>query len=81
MQIRQKREKVINIHLYVLAMLRCPKCKKEVLTFSISSGAPDSDKIADSMQSHADKEGKLIIMNPPPFGKLKCPVCFSDLTN
>lgn len=57
----------------------CPKCKKEVIRFSVPSGAKDSGKIVDSMQSHASKEGKLIIFNPPPFGKLKCPICLSEL--
>lgn len=57
----------------------CKKCKKEVVSFSIPSGAKDSEKIIDSMQSRAEKDGKLIIFNPPPFAKLKCPVCFSEL--
>ncbi|MFH1521087.1 MAG: hypothetical protein ABID61_05570 [Candidatus Micrarchaeota archaeon] len=58
----------------------CPKCKKEVVQYSISSGANDSEKVVESMQSWAKKNDKLIVFNPPPFGTMKCPVCFSELS-
>ncbi|VVC02456.1 Uncharacterised protein [Candidatus Bilamarchaeum dharawalense] len=57
----------------------CPKCKKEVIQYSIPSGAENSGEIVESMRSWAKKEGKLILFNQ--FDIQKCPVCSSDLTD
>ncbi len=53
-------------------MLYCKKCKKEVIIYAISS-FPGADEAAADMRKHAEKEGKLIIFNPPPFGPYTCP--------
>ena len=53
-------------------MLYCPKCKKEVIIYAISS-FPGADEAAADMRKTAEKEGKLIIFNPPPRSSYTCP--------
>ena len=61
-------------------MLYCPKCKKEVVIFGVSSGASDADEIAKSARDAAEKDGKLILFNPPRFGPYTCPnFCMTKL--
>ncbi|MFH1785183.1 MAG: hypothetical protein ABH842_02025 [Candidatus Micrarchaeota archaeon] len=59
-------------------MYYCQKCKKEIIQYSISMGAESS---IESMQAWAKKNNKIIIFNPSPFEKLKCPICFSELSD
>lgn len=60
-------------------MLYCEKCKKEVVIYGISH-FPGADKAASEMARKMEEEGKLIIFNPPPFGKHNCPRCSTVLT-
>ncbi len=64
-------------------MLYCNKCNKRVEIFGVSSGAPDADKIVQGMQEHAEKEGFLILFNPPMFpdARHNCPVCSTALVD
>ncbi|MHA1683355.1 MAG: hypothetical protein ACTSUE_20615 [Promethearchaeota archaeon] len=61
-------------------MYFCDKCQKEVVMYSIPVGAADPSDI-DDMVSKAEAEGKLVLLNPPPFEDYKCPMCFSVLTS
>ncbi|MHA1799741.1 MAG: hypothetical protein ACTSVY_14935 [Candidatus Helarchaeota archaeon] len=56
----------------------CKICKKEVVIFSASYSA-DIENGLDKLREQMEKEGKLILFNPPPFGPYKCPICRSKL--
>ena len=61
-------------------MLYCNKCKKEVIVYSISGGAPGADNAIEHMREYAKKEGKMVIFNPSPIQKeFSCPKCASKL--
>ena len=59
-------------------MLYCENCKKEILEISISHSAMSEEAIEKWIKSLEEK-GKIIIINPPPFGPKFCPVCGREL--
>ena len=60
-------------------MLYCKKCKKEVVIYGVSY-SEGVDEALNQLRNQIEKEGKLILFNPPPFGKFQCPRCFSELS-
>ena len=58
-------------------MLFCNKCKKEVVIYGVSAGAPSEG--LDEMASQMEKEGKIVLFNPPPFPPYNCPNCGTEL--
>jgi len=61
-------------------IMYCNHCQKKVIIVGINPGAATRDGL-DSLQRDAEKEGALILFNPPPFGPLTCPDCHSELGN
>ena len=59
-------------------MLYCKNCKKEVVIIAVSIGAI-SERELESQREILEKEGKLILFNPPPFLPYKCPICQMEL--
>jgi len=60
-------------------MLYCNRCRKEVILFGISH-FKGAEKIAGDARQAAEREGRLIIFNPPPFTPQRCPACSGELT-
>lgn len=56
-------------------ILFCNNCQKEV--FQMSGDVSEEDVQMFKEQFEAD--GKLLLVNPPVGGPLKCPACGSDL--
>jgi hypothetical protein len=61
-----------------MTMLRCDKCKKEVVIMGVSLGAAGDDDLA-AFRDAMKKARKLVLFNPPPFGAHHCPACGSVL--
>ncbi len=59
-------------------MLYCPHCKKEVIIYGVSFGAVPDEALG-KFASKMEQEGKIVLFNPPPFGKYHCPRCSSLL--
>ncbi len=59
-------------------MLYCTNCEKEVVIYGISYSEGADNQLKD-MQKQLEKEGKIILFNPPPFGPYNCPNCFKIL--
>ncbi len=59
-------------------MLFCNHCNKEVIIYGVSIGTALDDQLV-KMRKKLEKEGKLILFNPPPFGPYSCPKCFNKL--
>ncbi len=61
-----------------IKLLYCSYCKKEVVIFGISSGsAIESD--LEKYKDNIEKNGKLMLFNPPPFEPYYCPNCMKKL--
>ena len=58
-------------------MLYCNKCKKEVVVYGVPPQADPSE--LDGLQDQAEKEGKLVLFNPPPIRPYNCPQCGAEL--
>jgi hypothetical protein len=58
-------------------MVTCPKCRKEVVAIAVSMGAVPDDELG-KMRARLESEGKLVVFNPPPVGRLRCPRCGSE---
>ncbi|NMC05290.1 MAG: hypothetical protein GYA24_08770 [Candidatus Lokiarchaeota archaeon] len=61
-------------------MLVCTTCRKEVAIMGISPGAA-SDKDVGQIREAMARDGKLVLFNPPPFEKHRCPSCGSLLVD
>lgn len=59
-------------------MLYCQKCKKEVVIYGVSYSEGIEESLG-QLRNGIQKEGRLILFNPPPFGKCKCPDCGNNL--
>ncbi len=59
-------------------MLFCPQCKKEVIIYGVSLGAVPDDALG-KFASKMEQQGKIVLFNPPPFGRYLCPICSSEL--
>ena len=55
-------------------MLFCENCGKDVVIYSCMYSA-DVEENLEKMTKTLEKEGKLILYNPPPIGPHPCPVC------
>ena len=60
------------------AMLFCKNCKKEVVIMAIPFGAVRDDELS-RMQKEIEKDGKIPLFNPSPFGPYSCPICATEL--
>ncbi|MHA1342135.1 MAG: hypothetical protein ACTSRZ_20205 [Promethearchaeota archaeon] len=59
-------------------MYYCSHCEKSVIVIAISMGAIDDNAVNDMIKSY-EKEGNIVLINPPPFPPYKCPICYSEL--
>ena len=59
-------------------MLFCRNCKKEVVIYGVSYSEGIGNNL-NEIREKLEKEGKIILFNPPPLGLYKCPICFSKL--
>ena len=59
-------------------MLFCKNCKKEVIIYGIPYSEGNNDQL-EKFREKIEKEGKLILFNPPPFDSYNCPDCGSLL--
>jgi len=59
-------------------MLRCPRCEKEIVIYGVSRGAASDDDLR-KIREGAEKDGRLVLFNPPPFGPYRCPRCRGEL--
>lgn len=59
-------------------MLYCKNCNKEVVIFGLNYDAI-SEKNLNNICKKLEKDGKLILFNPPPFGPYYCPRCSQKL--
>jgi len=59
-------------------MLFCQNCKKEVVIYGLSH-FEGAEEIADNFSKEMEKEGKLVLFNPPPFKPYHCPLCGTEL--
>jgi len=56
----------------------CNHCQKKVLIMGINPGAATEDEVGNLLRD-VEREGQLILFNPPPFDPLTCPDCHSEL--
>jgi len=59
-------------------MLYCGNCQKEVVIYGVSYKA-GIDEDLDQLRKKIEREGKIILFNPPPIGEYNCPNCESKL--
>ena len=59
-------------------MLYCNNCNKEAVIYGINYNS-DGELQIELLRKKIEEEGKLILFNPPPFEKHKCPNCFNLL--
>jgi len=59
-------------------MLYCEKCQKEVIIVGEGSLAGMDDEV-EEWEKKIEKQGKLILYDPPPNPPYLCPKCGSDL--
>jgi len=55
-------------------MLYCNFCKKEVVIYGASYSS-EIEKGLEELTNQIEKEGKIILFNPPSIGPYKCPIC------
>ena len=61
-----------------MTMLYCEKCHKGVVIMGVSLGAASDGDVGRFRDAMA-REGQLVIFNPPPFERHRCPSCASVL--
>ncbi|MFW9921352.1 MAG: hypothetical protein ACFFED_17260 [Candidatus Thorarchaeota archaeon] len=60
--------------------MHCEKCSKEVVIMGIPLDTISNDEL-DRITEEIEREGKLILFNPPPFRPYHCPICGSELND
>jgi hypothetical protein len=53
---------------------------KEVVIIAVSFGAASNEEL-ENQRKLLEKEGKLVLFNPPPFLPYKCPICHMELVD
>lgn len=56
----------------------CQHCQKEIVVMGVSLGATTSEDV-ESIRRDVEREGKLVLFNPPPVGPYPCPNCGQEL--
>ena len=56
----------------------CRLCQKEVVVVGVSHSAASADDV-ESMRRSIEKDGKIVLFNPPPVGPFFCPECGTEL--
>jgi hypothetical protein len=58
--------------------LYCETCRKEIVVIGVGPGAAPADEM-ENVRRSIEKEGKLVLFNPPPFGPRFCPECHAQI--
>jgi hypothetical protein len=52
----------------------CSRCTREVVIYGISH-YPGAQEHTERVREELERDGKLVLFNPPPFGPYQCPAC------